>query len=83
MDNTEFITATEARKKAEEKIDTSNKSILESIEKAIKLDSSEGSLQTFVYTALSTSVINHLKNRGFSIEDFSSQKDGAMYKITW
>lgn len=79
----EFITAAEARKNADEKIDTSNKAILESIEKAIKLDSSEGSLQTFVYIPLSTSVINHLKNRGFSIEDLSSQREGAMWKIKW
>lgn len=78
-----FITAAEARKKAEEKIDTSNKAILESIEKAIKLDSSDGSLQTFVYTSLSNSVINHLNNRGFEVEDLSSQREGSMYKITW
>ena len=77
------MTATEARKIAEEKIDTSNKAILESIEKAIKLDSSEGSLQTFIYTELSTSVFNHLKNRGFVIDNLSSQREGIMYKISW
>ena len=81
--NMEYMTAAEAKKISEEIKDTSNHAILESIENSIKLDSSEGNSQTFIYVELSTSVFNHLRTRGFVIDNLSSQREGIIYKISW
>jgi hypothetical protein len=79
----EFLTAEEARNIAQHSIDTSNLNKLKDINEGIKVACSMNHFYIYVYTTLSTSVINHLKNRGYSIEDLSSQKDGACFKINW
>ncbi len=79
----EFLNAEEARNIAQHSIDTSNLNKLKDIDEAIKLACSMNHFYIYEHRTLSTSVINHLKNRGYSIEDLSSQKDGACFKINW
>jgi hypothetical protein len=77
------LTATEARKISQETLDTSNLNRLEAIDESIKLACSKNEFHIYEYNILSVSVINHLKNRGFGIDDLGSQKDGVCFKISW
>ena len=84
MDNQEsFLTADEARKVSQHTSGPTNLNQLKSIDENIKLACSVNQFYIYEYITLSTSVINHLKNRGFSIENLSSQREGTCYKITW
>jgi|688.fasta_scaffold2333836_2 hypothetical protein len=77
------ITATEARKISEESIDSANKTRLASIENSIKVACKINKFNIYEYSDLSISVINHLKNRGFQVENLSSQREGTCFNISW
>lgn len=78
------ITASEARKIAEESINTSNLNTLKTIENDINCACLNNEFHIYYYNDyFSNSVINHLKNRGFQIEDLSTQREGACFKISW
>jgi hypothetical protein len=79
----EFLTAEEARNITQHTLDESNLNRLKSIEERIKLACSKKMFYIYEYSTLSTSVINHLKNRGFGMEHLSSQREGACFKISW
>jgi hypothetical protein len=77
------ITAQEARKIAQLSIDSSNMYILSDIEKSINETCLKNQFCIYEYRHLSISVINHLKNRGFKVEDLGSQREGECFKISW
>jgi hypothetical protein len=81
--NTYKITASEARKISENSIDENNLNRLKLIEKEINRACSENKFCTYVYSDLSISVINDLKNREFQVENLSSQREGTCFKISW
>lgn len=77
------ITAAEARKISENSVDEANLNKLKLIENEINHACSENKFCIYEYRDLSISVINHLKNRGFQVENLSSQREGTCFKISW
>ena len=81
--NTYKITAAQARKISANSIGENNLNRLKLIEKEINRACSENKFYTYEYSDLSISVINNLKNRGFQVENLSSQGEGICFKISW
>jgi len=77
------LTAEEARRMAQHSLDTSNLNRLKGIEEDIKYACSKNEFHIYEYSTLSSSVVNHLRNRGFGVQDLSSQKEGVIFKISW
>lgn len=82
MDNN--LTAKWARETALSKISTKDSIVLEEIEKRIREAVNDGLMYVYFYAPISTKITEELRiNRGFVLEDLSSQKDGPCYKINW
>jgi hypothetical protein len=56
---------------------------LEDVEKHINNAIKSGEYSTYYYDYIPEEAIKKLKKLGYSIEDYSSQKDGYTYRIEW
>ena len=77
------VTAKWAREQSEQYMsDRVKAQLTESLNKIlVALDDDER--YVYVYKYLEEKVVSILQNRGFSVENCCSQKDGDAFKITW
>ncbi len=82
MDNT--VNAKWAREVSASKITTKDSIVLEEIEKIIREAVNDGLMYVYFYAPISPKISKELRmERGFVLENLSSQKDGVCYKINW
>lgn len=78
------ITAKWARETAQSKISTKDSIVLEEIESRIRKEVSNGFMYLYYYGPISSKVSEELRiNRGFVLENLSTQREGTCYKINW
>lgn len=77
------ITASEARKIAENSISSRDEDTLNNIEDCITINISKGNTKCYYCKSMSEIVLKNLVDRGFFIDNLSSQKEGICYLIKW
>lgn len=77
------MTAKEARQKASSMKLSTHNAQLEDVNNAIKSNVDMGEFRLNYYKTLSEVVINELKQRGFSVQEFSDFRDGNNFVISW
>lgn len=78
-----MISASEAKKVVTEFIESKrNKQLIEIEEKVIK-EAAVGNTCFYFRKSISSDLKDYLVGLGYEIEDYSSQREGVNYKISW
>ena len=78
-----IIPAAEANKKTKQTLNSIISDELSSIKIEIEKAINDGKYEAFMYKSVSVYAQKVLIDLGYVIDDYSSQKDGDCYKISW
>ena len=78
-----LLDASEARKLSEAAISADDEKQFEEIATIIISNINIGSTGFNYYKSIRPNIIKNLKTKGYKIEDYSNQRDGCQFKISW
>ena len=78
-----MINAEEARRIAVEIITGTEKEQLDAVEVVIRSAVERGETNCYLYRILSPKVRMELEKLGYSVKDYSCQKEGTAFEISW